>query len=79
MTELIIIRIVRTQRNLRPRFRLDASKTKSCFHYRRKLIDNTRTDWTNSWCSWVLREPLKKNVPNHMNLQIKIKIQFGKI
>ena len=71
MTELIIIRIVRTQRNLTPRFRLDASKIKSCSPYGRKLKDNTRTDWTNSWRSWVLREPLKKNVPNHMNLQRK--------
>jgi hypothetical protein len=79
MTELIIIRIVRTQRNLRPRFRLDASKIKSCSHYGGKLKDNTRTDWTNSWCSWVLREPLKKNVPNHMNLQRKIMIQFNHI
>jgi len=71
MTELIIIRIVRTQRNLTPRFRLDASKIKSCSHYGRKLKDNTPTYWTNSWCSWVLKEPLKKNVPTHMNLQRK--------
>ena len=38
---------------------------------KKKLKDNPRTDWTNSWCSWVLREPLKKNVPIFMNLQSK--------
>jgi len=47
MTELIIIRIVRTQRNLTPRFRLDASKIKSCSHFGRKIKDNTPTNWTN--------------------------------
>jgi hypothetical protein len=79
MTELIVIRIVRTQRNLRPRFRLDASKIKSCSHFGRKIKDNTPTNWTNFLAFMGFREPLKKNVPNHMNLQRKIMTQFNNI